>query len=118
MENNWYSNFSMFRWNDEDGNSFTCKRPEKFDCDELESLAIALLWEPSLDFNLSGEDGCINNYDMYTPLYNLNKGKEYLVSYSIAEKWRNGEEVTIHGKTPDEEELTEINKFMEDEGGW
>lgn len=114
MENNWYSNFSMFKWNDEEGESFTCKRPEEFECDELESLAIALIWESSLDFNISGEDGCINNYDMYTPLYNLNKNKEYLIPYSVSEKWRNGEEVTIYGRTPDEEELTEIFRFMEE----
>ena len=65
------------------------------------------------DFNLSGEDGCINNFDMYTPLYNLNNGYEYLIPYSVAEKWKNGEEVTIYGKIPDEEEMQDIKEFME-----
>ena len=111
MSNNFYENFSEFHFNED--NSFTCKAPETFECSELENLAIALLWESSLDFNLSGEDGCINNFDMYTPLYNLNNGYEYLIPYSVAEKWKNGEEVTIYGKIPDEEELADIKEFME-----
>ena len=111
MSNNFYENFSEFHFNED--NSFTCKAPETFECSELESLAIALLWETSLDFNLSGEDGCINNYDMYTPLYNFNNGYEYFIPYSVAEKWKNGEEVTIYGKIPDEEELADIKEFME-----
>ena len=109
--NNWYSNFSEFKFN-EDG-SFTCKRPDEFSCLETENLAIALLWESSLDFNLSGEDGCLSNYDMYTPLYNSNNGFEYLVPYSTAEEWKKGKEVTIYGRKPDEEELDYILKFME-----
>lgn len=118
MKNNWYNNFSMFKWNDEEGNSFTCKRPEEFECDELESLAIALIWESSLDFEVSGWDGSAGNYDAYTPLFNMNKGKEYLIYYSDAKRWREGEEVTIYGKTPNKEEMAEINTFMESEGGW
>lgn len=110
MGNNYYGNFSMFRFN-EDG-SFTCKRPEEIECEELESLAIALLWETSLDFNLSGEDGCISNYDMYTPLYNSNNGMEYLIPYSDAYKWKQGEEITIYGKLISEEEYIEIERFM------
>ena len=110
--NNWYSNFSEFHFN-EDG-SFTCKRPETIECSELENFAIALLWESSLDFNVSGEDGCISNFDMYTPLYNCNNGMLYLVPYSTAEEWKNGEEVTVYGRIPDEEEMKEINEFMEE----
>ena len=111
MSNNFYVNFSEFHFNDD--NSFTCKAPKTFECSELESLAIALLWEPSLDFNLSGEDGCINNFDMYTPLYNLNNCYEYVIPYSVAERWENGEEVTIHGKQLSEEELESVRDFMD-----
>ena len=50
---------------------------------------------------------------MYTPLYNLNNGYEYLIPYSVAEKWKNGEEVTIYGKIPDEEEMQDINDYMD-----
>lgn len=109
--NNYYSNFSEFHFND-NGASFTCKRPEIFDCSEVESLAIALLWETSLDFCLSGEDGCISNFDMYTPLYNCNNGYQYLIPYSTAEEWKEGKEVTIYGRIPDEDEQKEIDNYM------
>ena len=110
MSNNWYSNFSEFHFN-EDG-SFTCKAPEIFDCDELRSLAVTLLWESSLDFELSGEDGCLGNFDMYTPLYNENNGMEYLIPYSVSDDWKNGKEVTIYGKKLNEEEMKDIEDFM------
>ena len=109
--NNWYSNFSEFHFND-DG-SFTCKRPDEFSCLETENLAIALLWESSLDFNVSGEDGCMGNFDMYTSLYNCNNGFQYLIPYSTAEEWKEGKEVTIYGHIPNEEELSDIHRYME-----
>lgn len=111
MENNWYENFSMFKWN-EDG-SFTCKRPNEFSCDEVKSLAVALLWENEMDFEICGEDGCASNFDMYTPLYNWHNGMEYLVLYSNSEDWLNGREVTIYGKIPDDDEMSDINEYME-----
>ena len=110
--NNWYNNFSSFKFN-EDG-SFTCKRPDDFSCLETENLAIALLWEGSLDFVIAGEDGCLGNFDMYTPLYNYNNGMLYLVPYSTADEWKEGKEVTIYGRIPDEDEMKEIERFMED----
>lgn len=109
--NNWYSNFSEFHFND-DG-SFTCKRPDEFSCLETENLAIALLWESSLDFNVSGEDGCMGNFDMYTPLYNYYNGLEYLIPYSTAEDWRNGEEVIIYGRELVGEDLEDVLRFMD-----
>lgn len=111
--NNWYSNFSHFEFNN-NGESFTCKRPEGFSCSEVESLGIALLWEDSLDFVHSGEDGCLGNYDMYFTLYNYYTGREYLISYSTAESWKNGEEVTIYGEVPNEERMKEIEEFIND----
>ena len=111
--NNWYCNFSEFHFN-ENGSSFTCKRPEKIKCSELENLTIALLWETGLDFNLSGEDFCLSNYECATPIYNCNNGYEYWVSYSDANSWKNGNEVTIYGRIPNKEELKEINKYMEE----
>lgn len=108
--NNWYVNFSSFKFN-EDG-SFTCKRPEGSSCLETENFVIALLWEGSLDFVVAGDDGCLGNFDMYTPLYNCNNGMFYLVSYSDAERWKNGKEVTIYGRIPDEDEQKEIDNYM------
>lgn len=114
--NNWYDNFSSFKFDNNTGDSFTCKRPKSFECKELENLSIALLWENSLDFVVSGEDGCMGNYDMYTPLYNYYTGKQYLISYSVAEDWKNGKEVTIYGTTPNESEMKDIEEFTENEG--
>ena len=109
--NNFYSCFSDFRFNK--NNSFTCKRPEVFSCEETESLAVALLWESGLDFEIAGEDGCLNNFDMYTPLYNFKTGLLYLIPYSVSDEWKNGKEVTIYGREVDEEELKNISEFME-----
>lgn len=113
VANNWYTNFGSFKFNDEDGTSFTCTRPKEFTCEELESLPIALLWESGLDFELAGEDGCLGNWDMYTPLYNTHNGLLYLIPHSDSQNWRQGEEVTINGRTVDEEELHEIEKFFQ-----
>ena len=33
--------------------------------------------------------------------------------YSVAEKWKNGEEVTISGKIPAEEEMQDIHDYMD-----
>ena len=110
--NNWYCNFSEFHFN-EDG-SFTCKRPEEFSCLETENFAVALLWEGSLDFVIAGDDGCISNFDMYTPLYNCNNGILYLIPYSTADEWKEGKEVTIYGRVPDEDEMKKIERLMED----
>lgn len=109
--NNFYSCFSDFRFNK--NNSFTCKRPKTFSCEETESLAVALLWESGLDFEIAGEDECLNNFDMYSPLYNFKTGLLYLIPYSVSDEWKNGKEVTIYGREVDEEELKNIYEFME-----
>ena len=109
--NNFYSCFSDFHFNK--NNSFTCKRPKTFSCEETESLAVALLWESGLDFEIAGEDGCLNNFDMYSPLYNFKTGLLYLIPYSVSDEWKNGKEVTIYGREVDEEELKNIYEFME-----
>ena len=95
----------------EDG--FICKvSQEALDCLETQNLAVALIWESSLDFTLAGEDGCISNYDMYTPIYSYKTDKLYLIPYSIAEDWKRGEIIEIcNGREPTKEELEYIKDF-------
>lgn len=111
LPNNWYGNFSAFEWQEDD--SFICKASEEaLKSPDTQNLVIALLWEWSLDFAVAGEDGCMGNYDMYTPLYNYSNDKLYLVSHSEAEKWKEGEIIRIYGRETDKEERREIEEFM------
>ena len=111
LPNNWYDNFSAFEWQ-EDG-SFVCKASEEaLKSPDTQNLMIALLWESSLDFALAGEDGCMGNYDMYTPLYSYKTDKLYLMLHSEAEKWKEGEIIRIYGREIDDEERKEIEEFM------
>lgn len=111
LPNNWYGNFSAFEWQEDD--SFICKASEEaLKSPDTQNLVIALLWEWSLDFAVAGEDGCMGNYDMYTPLYNYNNDKLYLVPHSEAEKWKEGEIIRIYGRETDKEERREIEEFM------
>ena len=111
LPNNWYDNFSAFEWQ-EDG-SFVCKASEEaLKSPDTQNLMIALLWESSLDFAIAGEDGCMGNYDMYTPLYSYKTDKLYLVLHSEAEKWKEGEIIRIYGREINEEERKEIEEFM------
>lgn len=104
---NWWKNFEYFRFN-YDG-SITCKpSKEALDCLETQSLPISILWENSLNAQLVGEDGCINNFDMYTPIYFPIIGLAYLIPHSISEKWKGGEEVTFYGYEPNKEEKEEF----------
>ena len=111
LPNNWYSLFSVFEWQEDD--SFICKASEEaLESPDTQNLMIALLWELSLDFAIAGEDGCMGNYDMYTPLYSYKTDKLYLILHSEAEKWKEGEIVRIYGREVDEEEREEIEEFM------
>lgn len=111
LPNNWYSLFSVFEWQEDD--SFICKASEEaLQGLETQSLAIALFWESFLDFSLAGEDGCLSNYDMYTPLYSFKTDKLYLIPYSESEKWKEGEIIKIYGREIDDEERREIEEFM------
>lgn len=111
LPNNWYSLFSVFEWQEDD--SFICKASEEaLQGLETQSLAIALFWESFLDFSLAGEDGCLSNYDMYTPLYSFKTDKLYLIPYSESEKWKEGEIIRIYGREIDDEERKEIEEFM------
>lgn len=111
LPNNWYDNFSAFEWQEDD--SFICKASEEaLKSSDTQNLMIALLWELSLDFAIAGEDGCMGNYDMHTPLYNYNNNKLYLIPHSEAEKWKEGEIIRIYGREIDEEERKEIEEFM------
>lgn len=109
LPNNWCNNFSAFEW-EEDG--FVCKAPAEFECEEQSNLAISLIWEKNLNFELAGEDGCISNYDMYTPLYNWAQDKLFLIPYSEAEKWKRGEIVRIYGRKITDEERKEIMEYL------
>lgn len=111
LPNNWYSLFSVFEWQEDD--SFICKASEEaLKSPDTQNLMVALLWESSLDFAIAGEDGCMGNYDMYTPLYSYKTDKLYLVPYSEAEKWKEGEIIRIYGREIDDEERREIEEFM------
>lgn len=104
---NWLRNFDVFEVTEE--GVITCKASEEaLNLLETQSLAVALLWEDALDAILIGEDGCLNNFDMYTPIFVARFNCEYLVPYSTAEKFKNGETVTLYPqKEFTEEELEE-----------
>lgn len=111
LSNNWYNLFSAFEWQEDD--SFICKASkEALESPDTQNLMIALLWESSFDFALAGEDGCMGNYDMYTPLYSYKTDKLYLVPHSEAEKWKRGEVIQIFGREMDEEERKYVEEFM------
>ena len=112
IPNNFYSNFSYFEFNDDD--SFTCiPSEEALNCLETKNMLISLLWETSLDFVLAGEDGCISNYDMYTPIYNYKNNKLYLVPHSVANNWSKFDIVTIYPTEMDEDTKKEVMEFIE-----
>ena len=48
-------------------------------CLEEQNVAIALLWQESLDLELLGEKGCAGNYDMYQFLYCSYNDKKYML---------------------------------------
>lgn len=111
LPNNWYSLFSIFEWQEDD--SFICKASkEALQGLETRSLATSLVWESFLDFSIAGEDGCLSNFDMYSPLYSFKTDKLYLIPYSEADKWEEGEIIRIYGREIDEEERREIEEFM------
>ena len=112
LPNNWYSLFSVFEWQEDD--SFICKASEEaLQGLETRNLAASLVWESFLDFSIAGEDGCLSNFDMYSPLYSFKTDKLYLVPYSEADKWEEGEIVRIYGREIDEEERKYIEEFMD-----
>lgn len=106
---NWFQSFEYFRWN-EDG-SFTVKRGDDFTYDE-EGLIWDLINEPTLNFEIAGEDGCAGNFDMYTQLYDHMTGKLYLVLYSTQEEYREMNEVTVYGRDVEDDELAEIYDYI------
>ena len=111
LGNNFYSLFSCFKWHPD--NSFTCKiSDEASKSDETKNLFISLLWENDFDFVLAGEDGCLSNYDMYTPIFNSKNGYIYLIPHSVAEKWKEGEIITVYGEKATEEQIKEIFDYL------
>lgn len=110
IPNNYYSLFDYFKYT-EDG--FICKASkEALNCLETQNLAVSLIWESFLDFVLAGEDGCISNYDMYTPIYSYKTDKLYLIPYSVAENWKKGEIIEIcNGRKITDEEMKNIENF-------
>lgn len=113
LPNNFSNLFDFFQWEDWNEDSFSCKASEQaLSILETQSLAVSLLWENDLDFVLAGEDGCVSNYDMYTPIYTPKTDKIYFVLYSVAERWKEGDMVTIYGRTPTEEEREYIKGGM------
>lgn len=106
---NWFHVFEYFRFN-EDG-SFTVKRGENFHYAE-EGLIWDLTNDINLDFKVCGEDGCINNFDMYTPLFNPMTNMLYLIPYSKQEEYSQMMEVTIYGREVSAEELREIYNYI------
>lgn len=111
--NNWLKNFDEFTVTDE--GVITCKASEEaLRLTETQSLAIALFWEDGLDAILVGEDGCINNFDMYTPIFLSRFNCEYLVPHSISNSFAKGETVTLYPKTDlTKEELDEDLEWAE-----
>lgn len=104
---NWYGNFEYFRFNT--NGSITCKvSQEALNVAETQSLAIAILWENCLDAQLVGEDGCMGNYEMYTPIYIPKIGLAFLIPYGVSDQFARGKEVTVQGYEPDENELLEF----------
>lgn len=105
--NNWLKNFDVFNVNEE-GVIECCASEEALKLAETRSLAVALLWEDGLDGILVGEDGCLNNFDMYTPIFLSRFNCEYLVPHSTAEDFSYGRTVTLYP-------LTELTKEQLDE---
>lgn len=67
----------------------------------------------SLDFAISGDEGCASNYEMYYPLINYNTVCEYLVTDTDIERYKQGYTVKLIARELTEEEL---EKFLE--GGY
>lgn len=110
LPNNFYNLFDYFKFT-KDG--FICKASEQaLNCLETQNLAVSLIWESDLDFVLAGEDGCISNYDMYTPIYSYKTDLIYFIPYSVAENWKKGEIIEItNGREVTEEERQYIEEF-------
>lgn len=110
IPNNFYNLFEYFKYTK---NGFICKASESaLSCFETQNFAVSLIWESDLDFTLAGEDGCISNFDMYTPIYSYKTNLIYFILYSIAEDWKRGEIIEIsNGREPTKEELKYIEDF-------
>lgn len=108
MSNNWYVNFSKFEVSDDYSKVTLQISDEAKELPETQNLAVALLWESSLDFIPAGEDGCLNNFDMYSPIYNVNWNKLFLIPYSTADDFKEGKEVEIYGRSLEDSEIEEI----------
>lgn len=111
--NNWLKNFDVFKV-DEEGVIECFASDEAIRVAETRSLAVALLWEDSLDAILVGEDGCMGNYDMYTPIFLARFNCEYLIPYSTSEDFSHRKVVTLYPQTEmTKEELEEDLKWAE-----
>ena len=110
LPNNFYNLFDYFKFIEK---GFICKPSEQaLNCLETQNLAVSLIWESDLDFILAGEDGCISNYDMYTPIYSYKTDLIYFIPYSVAENWKEGEIIEIvNGREVTEEERQYIEEF-------
>lgn len=93
----------------EDG-TFKVQQEELDKSNLIDRNGIELIWDLindiSLDFDLAGDEGCASNYEMYYPLYNAHTGLMYLVLDRDLEAYRRGEEITLSGYVPSDEEMT------------
>lgn len=101
------------------------------------NLVFDLVNSAELDFELAGDEGCADNYDMYYPLYNAYTGLLYLILGADCARYASGEWVHIYGRKLDKSDieslieegiLTEeqVRKFLvfqldmwaDEDGGW
>lgn len=108
LPNNFYSLFDYFKYTK---TGFICKASEQALSNlDTQNLMVSLIWENGLDFTLAGEDGCISNFDMYTPLYSYYTNLVYIIPHSVAENWKKGDIIEIcNGREPTQEELDFIS---------
>ena len=108
LPNNFYNLFDYFKYTK---TGFICKASEQALSNlETQNLMVSLIWENGLDFTLAGEDGCISNFDMYTPLYSYYTNLVYIIPHSVAENWKKGDIIEIcNGREPTQEELDFIS---------
>lgn len=108
--NNWLVLFDKFDIS-EDG-TIVCKASEQALMTlETQSLPVCLLWESAFDSMLIGEDGCMGNFDMYTPIYLERFETMYLVPHSTSYEFAEGKEVTLYPMTEVTKE--EFDEFIE-----
>ena len=92
----------------EDG-TFKVQQEELDKTNLADRNGIELIWDLlndiSLDFDLAGDAGCASNYEMYYPLYNAYTGLMYLVLDRELDAYHRGEEVTLYGYVPSDEEM-------------